>query len=165
MSIAAILLALAAPNFSAMLQRQAVASNVESFLADLKLARTEAIKRGVPVELCPVDSPVTTPPTCMSEADAGAEDWATEGWMIIDANGTVIKRHQVGMGVGRISFNPATGQKSFLFTPNGIIAGAGFGSDLLITARDSSQTAAQQITCVNTTGRARVKKGASTCTD
>ena len=159
MSIAAILLALAAPNFSAMLQRQAVASNVESLVADLRLARSEAMKRGVQVELCGVVFR-NGARDCITASNA---DWAANGWMVRDVANTaiVVKVHQSVDGVGAATASFGTGNSSFVFNPTGALArGAGH---LFIQPRDTSQTAAQQIVCIATTGRPRVEKGADEC--
>lgn len=43
MAIAAILIALAAPSFKRLIQSNTISSNVNTFMADLRFARSEAI--------------------------------------------------------------------------------------------------------------------------
>lgn len=54
-AIAAILMTLAAPSFSNVLQKQRIATTVNDFFAAINLARSEAIQRGARVDLVPAD--------------------------------------------------------------------------------------------------------------
>ncbi len=62
--VAAILLTLAAPNLTSFLKRDRLATQANDLLADLALARSEAIKRGAVVVVCKSSDPMATPPTC-----------------------------------------------------------------------------------------------------
>lgn len=160
-TIAAILLALAAPSFSTMLQRKAVESNVDAFVTDLRLARSEAIKRGVQVELCGVAVAANGTRSCINTRTA---DWSTNGWMVRDVGNTnvVVKVQQSVSGVGAATAAFGTGRSSFVFSPTGILVGG--EGHLLITPKNANQTADQQIICIAATGRPRVAdKGVGQC--
>lgn len=54
-TIAVILLAIGIPNFHALIQRQKITTTVNNFFASINLARSEAIQRGIRVDLVPID--------------------------------------------------------------------------------------------------------------
>jgi type IV fimbrial biogenesis protein FimT len=81
LTIAAILLMVAVPSFTQMIASSAVSSNVNSFLADMRYARSEAIRRGSEVALCRVTDPDATNPTCLSAQ--GTDGWVT-GWIVFE---------------------------------------------------------------------------------
>lgn len=69
LGIAAIMLAMVAPSFGTLIQRERMTSTVNDFLAALSLTRSEAIQRGARVDLVPADG-----------------DWA-KGWVVfVDGN-------------------------------------------------------------------------------
>ncbi len=72
--IAAILLAVAGPSFYEFIQNQRLSTMTNSFIGAIHTARTEAIRRGTTVSLCPASSVTKT-------ACGGATDW-TNGWII-----------------------------------------------------------------------------------
>jgi type IV fimbrial biogenesis protein FimT len=51
-ALIAILLAVAVPSFKSVVQRNRIAAQLNGFISDVHLARSEAIKRGLPVSLC-----------------------------------------------------------------------------------------------------------------
>lgn len=167
MTISAIMLALAAPNLTELLQRQGVASVTDTLAADLKLARSEAIKRGAQVTLCGVVVSTTAGNTTASCAAAPAANstanWTEQGWMVVDtANNTVIKRQATGFGVGAVLASPAS-DGGFTFNPTGIMSGT--AGNVLIQPANTSHTKDQQRICIGSTGRPRVIKGDnSSCT-
>lgn len=70
-AIAAVLLAVGVPSFNALLKTQKISTTANNFFAAVNLTRSEAIQRGIRVDLVPAD---------------GA-DWAN-GWIVlIDLNG------------------------------------------------------------------------------
>ena len=74
MVVAAILLALGVPSYRYVTYSNRVSSEVNALLGDLQYARSEAIKEGQTVTVCPVN---VTPPT----ACATSSSWQT-GWMV-----------------------------------------------------------------------------------
>lgn len=87
-AIVAILVRLAAPSFKSMIQSNTMSSNVNSFLADVRYARSEAIKRGGNVIMCRSDAPEAASPSCGSGSGPGGNGWVS-GWFIFhDLNGS-----------------------------------------------------------------------------
>jgi type IV fimbrial biogenesis protein FimT len=62
--LAAVILAIGAPSFTEFRRNARLTSPVNDFLAATQLARTEAIKRRVPVSICPSISATATNPSC-----------------------------------------------------------------------------------------------------
>ncbi|MES2383324.1 MAG: GspH/FimT family pseudopilin [Pseudomonadota bacterium] len=81
MAVTAILATLAAPSFTRLLQSNTISSNVNLFLADVRFARSEAIRLGGAVVLCRSDAPEASSPTCGSGSGPGGNGWVS-GWII-----------------------------------------------------------------------------------
>lgn len=77
-AVIAVLISLAAPSFVSMIRSNNMTSTVNSFLADLRFARSEAIRRGGGVVMCRSDNPEASTPTCGSGSTLGWES----GWII-----------------------------------------------------------------------------------
>lgn len=76
-AILGILMAVALPNFQDTIESNVTNSQAKLFMTTLNLARSEAIKRGTNVGICPSDDGV----------DCTAGSWTT-GWIVfLDANG------------------------------------------------------------------------------
>lgn len=76
-SILGILLAVSLPNFQDTIESNVTNSQAKMFITTLNLARSEAIKRGTNVGVCPSDDGV----------DCDAASWST-GWVVfVDVNG------------------------------------------------------------------------------
>ena len=60
LTVSAILLSLAAPSFSRLIQSTKISGAVNTFLADLRFARSEAIRLGGTVTMCRSANPETT---------------------------------------------------------------------------------------------------------
>ena len=82
--VAAILLTLAAPNLTSFLKRDRLATQANDLLADLALARSEAIKRAATVVVCKSDDPMATPPTCNT---TDSVPWTAGRLIWADTNG------------------------------------------------------------------------------
>lgn len=79
--ILAIVIVVAIPSFYSLVQNNRSVSATNSLLFGLKLARSEAIKRGLSVSICP---------TADANFSACGNDW-TQGWLVFvnpDENGT-----------------------------------------------------------------------------
>jgi type IV fimbrial biogenesis protein FimT len=75
-AVAAILLGVGTPGMSRSIAARALSAQVAEFIAALRFARSEALKRGVVVTMCAADA-ASTPPRCQSR-DA---DWRS-GWLV-----------------------------------------------------------------------------------
>lgn len=165
LAISVILVTLAAPSLTQFLQKQAVDAMAQSLMGDLRMARSEAIKRGVQVKLCglvstPNSTGTSTTYSCAAAPLANAKAaWGSSGWLVLEtANSTAIKIQQPSMGVGAIN----SSEGAFTFNPNGILAGGSTGN-VEIVPSNSTLTTAKQTVCVNSTGRARTVSGSATC--
>lgn len=77
-ALLAILLTVAVPSFLTSLQNNRMAASSNDLLTAMQLARSEALKRKVPISVCAADTSGATP--------ACGSDWS-EGWMVvIDSN-------------------------------------------------------------------------------
>jgi type IV fimbrial biogenesis protein FimT len=77
-TIVAILTGIGVPSFRYVTYSNRVSSEINGLLGDMQLARTEAMKRGIPVSVCPT----TDATTC-----ATTSNWQT-GWLVFsDLNG------------------------------------------------------------------------------
>jgi type IV fimbrial biogenesis protein FimT len=85
MCVAAILFAVAVPSFGPMSRANQVSAAADDLLADVYFARSEAVKRNVPVVLCASANPQAATPTC---AAPGSQ--AFSGWVVFvdDSNPT-----------------------------------------------------------------------------
>jgi type IV fimbrial biogenesis protein FimT len=87
MTVAAILLALGVPSYRYVTYSNRVSSEINGLLGDLQYARSEAIKEGQTVTVCPANVTPPTPPT----ACATSSSWQN-GWIVfsdINNNHTV----------------------------------------------------------------------------
>lgn len=156
-SILAILLGIAAPNLGQMLQRQAARSSAEEFVADLRLARSEAVKRGVPVQICGLQVTSGSGGNTYECSPAADTNWADEGWALLNPNDTShpIKVQQSRMGIGTIK---PVGASELTFNPSGILAG---GGESHVEFTPTHFTDAVQTVCVNSVGKGRIVAGKS----
>lgn len=163
-AIAAILAGLAAPSFSRMLNSNRIQTTASALQGDLMFARTEAVKRGTWVSVCPsVDLQ-----SCVS-----SNNWET-GWIVFfdkTGNGvydssvdTILKVRQALKGGNTVVPTPAPTLKSVIFNREGFTSNLG-----------TSQVAFQIHTSDNFAGSTRcvivgfggnlstVPKGTSSC--
>ena len=75
-SVLAILLAIAAPNLQMFIQNSRLFSHTSGLVGDLNFARSEAVKRGGPVNVCASANGTTC---------SGALAWGT-GWIVFNEN-------------------------------------------------------------------------------
>lgn len=86
-ALMALILTLAAPSFTRLYNAAAISSGVNQFLADMRFARSEALRRGGGVVLCRSEDPES--PSAACAAGEGTQGWAS-GWIVfhdLDGNG------------------------------------------------------------------------------
>jgi type IV fimbrial biogenesis protein FimT len=127
-AILGLLAAAATPSFVQLKQRQEVNAMVTALGADIRLTKTEAVKRGRRVTMCPTERPNDDLPVCGN----GGDDWAN-GWLVfvddgqtlgaLDPGETIVRVQQAFSGEGTI-FNNALTAMSFQATglPVGLLA-------------------------------------------
>ena len=166
-ALVALVLTLAAPSFARLASAAAISSGVNQFLADMRFARSEAIRRGGGVVLCRSVDPESSEPACSTSPDS--QGWAT-GWIVfhdLDGNGErntgepllrIQARHS---GIDSIATGGTPtvfrfGATGRLLAP-GPVASLHFGSSNL-------QPDIRRVVCVNPGGRARIAgDGNATC--
>ncbi len=82
-TIVAVLLALGVPSYRYVTNSNRVSAEVNALLGDLMFARSEAIKEGATVTVCPISNPPANPPVC----SAGSTAW-DQGWIVTSPNVT-----------------------------------------------------------------------------
>lgn len=85
LTIAAILLALAAPSMTSFIRRDRLVTQANELVADLSLARSEAIKRGFRVTICKTTDASASPPLCITGNDAAP--WTNGRVIFVDTDG------------------------------------------------------------------------------
>jgi type IV fimbrial biogenesis protein FimT len=151
-----------------MIKSNSMSGNVNTFLGDLRYARSEAIRRGGRVIMCRSDNPEAASPACAA-AGATTKGWAS-GWIIFqdkNASGawnstdTTLRVQSALSGMDSVLEGTATAATAFQFTATGRLQGAtatklNFGGSQF----DSTQ---QRMVCVSPSGRARISTD-GTCT-
>lgn len=172
-AIAAILMGLAAPSFKRTIQSTTISSGVNTFLADLRFARSEAIRLGGNVVMCRSDAPEAAAPACGAALGSGPDGngWVS-GWIIFQdrdndgaraaatdpllrvqaANSSIDQITEWAGNSTRIRFT-TTGRLYDINSATGLkFGGARYDTDV------------QRVLCLSLGGRARVAgDGASLC--
>jgi type IV fimbrial biogenesis protein FimT len=91
LSVAAILITIAIPNFQTFLMSNRMASQANDLITALSLARSEAVKRAANVSVC-----------ASSDGATCTVSWA-QGWIVRDAAGTPIRVQQALGGASTLS--------------------------------------------------------------
>jgi len=158
LAIAAIVVGVAAPSFSNMIQDNRLSSQSLDFVAALNLARSEAIKRRTQVTLCKS----ADEQDCV--ADGGSTDWG-QGWIVFVESITVNQERDPTEPILRVHGNLAgnnrlTGNNNFTdaisYLPSGDTAGLGNGTLTLCDSRNDD--AISPAIVINTTGRPRLTR-------
>ena len=119
-AVLAILITIAAPSFRDAMMNVRMSANVNDLMADLALARSEAVKRGVPVRLCRSNGGANC------NGGAGNGNW-TVGWIVfIDDNDNgnrngaeLVLRARAAVQTGT-SVLLAPGDRDLPFRPSGV---------------------------------------------
>jgi type IV fimbrial biogenesis protein FimT len=157
-AIVAILAAIAAPSFKSQIQSSNMTSAVNNFLADMRFARSEAIRRGGSVVMCRSDAPEAAQPTCGSGSTLGWES----GWIIFhDLNSNsqrtstepLLRAQAAITAINTISESGAA--TKFEFTATGRLKASGMTS-IQFGSTPTFASAAQRTVCVSIGGRARI---------
>lgn len=88
-TLSAIVLSLAVPSFSTIVQDNRQVTQLNDLVTDLAYARSEAVRRGTTVTICPYDADGNGVQDVAAAGDAcgGGTDWSS-GWVVfVDENG------------------------------------------------------------------------------
>lgn len=159
-AIAGILLAIAVPAFRGMILSNRLLTLNNETVRTMNLTRQEAIKRGVRVTMCPS----TDGATCTGG------NWE-QGWIVFDdpnANATVDGAEtvlQVHNGFGGLVTlrTDANFSNSMSYLPSGISRGGGNLANGTFRLCDQRGTANAFSIVINSVGRVRADRGATSC--
>ncbi len=174
-TITAILVSLAAPSFIRLIQSTKITGAVNTFMADLRFARSEAIRRGETVTMCRSDNPETTAasgPTCGTGSVSGWES----GWIVFldqdsDGSRTYNSDPSLDETVLRIqaplssidSIAEAGAATKFKFTATGRLLNLSSATQIQFGG-GAYANSLQRVVCINLGGRARIAgDGTSSC--
>jgi type IV fimbrial biogenesis protein FimT len=74
--IIAIMLAYGIPSYKSVITQNRMSGEINDLASDIELARSAAIKQGMPVTICPSANPTATTPAC-----SGTSSW-NSGWIV-----------------------------------------------------------------------------------
>lgn len=159
-AIVSILAAIAVPGFQSLANRGRAEALTNELVAALNLARSDAVKRGVNVTVCPSANAGAANPTC-----ASAGGWE-QGWLVftdgntrgtVDGTDVALRIKQANGGAASVAGGANFG-RFVTYRANGVSLGAnGPAGTFTICAGGSGGVQRQVI--INTTGRIRVAKG------
>ena len=148
--IVAVIVMIAAPSFSTLIQRTKLKAYANEWVASVYLARSEAIKRNAVMTLCTS----TDGATC-----TGGGNWE-QGWLVMDPNDTVIK-YQQPLEPGIVLFEMSSiGFNTMAFQPSGV---ASDSAVLKLCQQEAASGVEAKILTVSMTGRPRIETKPDTC--
>ena len=167
-AIIAILTTLAAPSFKQLIQSNSMSSAVNSFLADMRYARSESTKRGSRVIMCRSDDPEAANPVCGAGSGPGTNGWVS-GWIVfVDVNGDgtrtasstaatdpLLRIQSPITTVNKIVETSTPVKNKFQFTATGRLY-LSSATSLQFGGNPEFSNEVQRMVCVNVGGRARV---------
>jgi type IV fimbrial biogenesis protein FimT len=170
-AIMAILATIAAPSFVRLIQSSTMSSNVNTFLADVRYARSEAIRRGGGVVMCRSDAPEAANPACGSGSGPGGNGWVS-GWIIfhdLDNSSTkaaaepLLRVQAPITSMDSIVEEGGSSSTKFRFTATGRMLSLGSARTIQFGG-EKYEADTQRVVCVNLGGRARIAgNGNSDC--
>ncbi|CAN5379554.1 GspH/FimT family protein [soil metagenome] len=162
LAIVAILTTLAVPSFMRLVQTNTMSSNVNTFMADLRYARSESMRRGGGVVMCRSDNPEAASPVCKTTSGPGANGWVS-GWIVfLDMNNDVDKDPgelllRMQSSLSRMDSITESGGAStkFRFTATGRLFDVSSATSLQFGGSEYAGDV-QRVLCVSPGGRARI---------
>jgi len=178
LAVVVILGTIAAPSIQALIKNNRISGQSIDFVGDLNLARSEAIKRAAPVNICKLTDPSGGGawPLCNTTA---AARWDF-GWAVfvdgaggtpneIDNTDTIIKVHEPLTGSNTLSSQTDPGAANnpanvVVFTANGLTTlKLALGEQAIFRLCDSRGTASARTVSVVATGRIRASNTSTAC--
>ena len=163
--ILGILTAIGVPAFKDLMISRSLRGQIDDIAATMRLARSEALKRSMPVTICQSNAPEAATPACNN-----SNNWVN-GWVVFvdrgvrgsfDSTDVVLRVQQAYSNSGGIM---RTGSASLTFLPQGIAPGID-GSFLLrpkISTFDPKYPTYSRRVCVNNSGATRLVLGEGAC--
>lgn len=117
-AVGALLLALAVPSFSSMLQQNRLSAQSNALLNAMQYARSTALSQNVSVVVCPVGA--ANSGTC-------GTNWGA-GWMVATSTGTLLQSYAIGPRAPSLSSVAVSGAaaNTLTFDPRGLATPQGY---------------------------------------
>ncbi len=176
-TLVALFLTLAMPSFQDFILNNRLSTQANDILADLALARSEAIRRAANVTICKSANPTAASPSC----DTNRSSSWTNGWVVFVDRGTLgtielsgtapdeILRARTGVSPNSLLGDSSPGDPvRVTFSPSGLTQNLGPGETQLRLC-DSRGSAYGRAIVINQAGRVRItpagqgKAGALSC--
>lgn len=171
LAIVAIMSMLAAPSFQRLIQSNTMSSAVNSFLSDMRYARSQAIKSGRSVVMCRSNAPEAPSPSCGSDSGTGGAGWVS-GWIIFldsshdadkQADELLLRLGSPLTGIDTILEGDPDASTPFEFTATGRLLNPSSAVSLRFGG-DAYPSDAQRVLCVNPGGHTDIAgNGAASC--
>jgi type IV fimbrial biogenesis protein FimT len=153
LAVLAIVVTLGVPGFARLISHTRMTTAVNTLVTNLQLARSEAVKRGSRVTLCPV-APGSSPLAC-----ADSTSWQS-GYMTFSnpnngdtpASADQVIRHVQGKADAPISITTTSGRTSVTYQSDGTSA----GTNTTFTFCDTNERVSPQAVIVSNPGRPRI---------
>jgi len=165
LTIFALLTMLGAPPLVRVFQSHTISSTVNTFTADMRYARSEAIRLNGSVILCRSDSPERTAPECSN--GSSRTGWVS-GWIVFqdmdasgdggnrDVNDPVLRIQTAITSLDSI-VDGANSDNKFRFTATGRLLSSTSPAEMsLLFGGANFPEDIQRLVCINPAGRARV---------
>lgn len=138
-AVLGILIAIALPNFSQWIASERVRGAANDLYAGLMMARSEAMKRNVQVDV--------------SRTSGSSTDWSA-GWSVKLTSGTVFQTQDANSAVTLTG--PSTGTVSYAYTGRPVTAS--IDAEFIVTSTNYSSTVAARYVCITLSGMPTVKR-------
>ena len=149
LGLVGVLASLAVPSMGALLLKRSVHSPAEALVADLRLARSEAVKRAHTVVMCS---------SLDGQACSASAAWL-EGWIVfadrdgdrrLDAGEDLIRVQQRLTGLSSVaSINPQNDNAYFVYQPTGLARSAA----QTLVFKPQGSAVASRVVCISMQGR------------
>ena len=170
LAIGVIVMTQAIPSFLSTIRDSHLTTETNKLVADINIARSEAIKRGVNVIVCSSADPNLFDGGDHDPDCGGANDWDT-GWLVFadnDGNGSYSLDDDGDGALIRIGEGPTSGSTvnfttastTIPFSPDGLLVDA---TAKAITICDERGDSSKRQVLISATGRPRLDKTAGAC--
>ncbi len=161
-AIAAILATVGIPAMRDIIEKNAVTSHMNTFMASIRFARSEAIKSGAPAVMCRSANPESGAPTCAT--GTATANWA-RGWSVYvnrdsddsnynpTAGDYLLKAQGSLVNSGGISNTGSSVVDKFTFRPTGLMRTGASKFEFKSNSLDDQQ---KRFVCISPYGRARI---------
>ncbi len=164
LSVAGILLTVAVPSFVSLIQRNRVSTEVNGFIGDLQFARSEAIKQGLAVSVCPSSSGTS----CLK-----TNTWQA-GWIVfsnakatgnVETGDTVLRMRPAWKGGDTLTAAPALLSLTYNRDGFALVPGNAQGTTLMTLRTSPANASATRCVAINRVGYQKLyKSGENGCT-